>query len=86
MIFFNRYLILIYLILLISIIIYTINKTNYSTNIHEEAETFSDDKLLPDIYCILITGKNKCRTYMAYCSIANFLEQSYSRKKLIIIN
>lgn len=89
MIFFNRYLIIIYLTLLISIFIYTIHKTNYnySTNIHE-TEHFYDDKLLPDqdIYCILITGKSKCRTYMAYCSIANFLEQSYARKKLIIIN
>jgi hypothetical protein len=38
------------------------------------------------IYCIMITGKSKCRVELARRSITNFEEQSYSNKRLIIIN
>ena len=40
----------------------------------------------PPIYCIMVTGKSKCRTDLAQKSLDNFLEQSYQNKKLIVIN
>ena len=38
------------------------------------------------IYCVMITGKNDSRQKFAEIAIANFKMQSYSNKKLVIIN
>jgi hypothetical protein len=38
------------------------------------------------IYCIMITGKSKCRNDFAQRAVSNFTEQSYPNKYLIIIN
>jgi hypothetical protein len=38
------------------------------------------------IYCIMVTGKTKCRNFFAKKSVDNFIEQTYPYKKLIILN
>ena len=53
----------------------------YQTRAMEEF----DEKNTP-IYCIMVTGKSKCRTDLAQKSLDNFFEQSYQNKKLIVIN
>lgn len=50
-------------------------------------ETYLDSPLQSkDIYCIMVTGKDHQRICFARESIANFFEQDYLYKKLIIIN
>ena len=39
-----------------------------------------------DVYCLMITGKNNDREKFANNSILNFINQTYSKKHLIIIN
>jgi len=38
------------------------------------------------MFCIMITGKDKCREHMAKQSVVNFLEQDYQDKTLVILN
>ena len=52
---------------------------------HPQKEQFSQQNL-PCIYCITITGKDSQRACFADEAIANFVEQDYPNKRLIIIN
>jgi hypothetical protein len=45
-----------------------------------------DDEELPEIYCIMVTGKDACRGPFALRSVDNFIEQDYPRKQLVILN
>ena len=38
------------------------------------------------VYCLMVTGKDKCRIDFARKSVSNFLEQDYDNKVLVIIN
>ena len=43
-------------------------------------------KNMPEIYCIMVTGKDDCRENFAKQSVDNFNSQDYPRKQLIILN
>lgn len=46
----------------------------------------NNTNLKPEIYCIMVTGKDDCRENFAKQSVDNFNSQDYPRKKLIILN
>lgn len=50
------------------------------------SEHFINTSNAPEIICIMITGKDTCRKTLAQASVANFHEQTYPNKKLVIIN
>ncbi len=40
----------------------------------------------PHIYALMVTGKDACRTKLARLSVANFYDQTYENKHLVILN
>lgn len=71
------------LVLCISIVVYLLIRGRKDNK--RDIEYFGETDL-PDVYCIMITGKDDERIRWARKAVLNFREQSYPNKHLIIIN
>jgi hypothetical protein len=59
----------------------------YCIYAYRQKEEFNDNIDIPDLYGILITGKDDCRLELARNSIENFFSQDYQGKlRLVIVN